>query len=228
MIQAARLTADLQYSREKLVTAREEERRRLSHDLHDGLGPALASLMLQVDAARNLLKNSPSEAEPVLLDIKSQIGDALADIRRLVYELQPPAIGQLGLCAAIEEKARELERASGLRITVEMPATLPTLAAAAEVALYRIALEALTNVVRHAQATSALVRLHCNHVLRLEVIDDGRGLPESLRRGVGLSSMTERAAELGGSCSVQRGENGGTRVTAELPLITLNHQEVTS
>jgi signal transduction histidine kinase len=225
VIQAARLTADLQRSRENLVLTREEERRRLHRDLHDGLGPTLASLRLQVDTARNILKGNPAEVDPMLVDIKTQLGDALADIRRLINDLRPPALDQLGLCTAIREKARELGQASGLRITVEIPSNLPTLSAAAEVALYRICMEALTNVIKHAGATACVVRLSSNHSLKLEVIDNGHGLPEVVQRGVGLNSMMERASELGGSCVIEPGEDGGTRVFAQLPLIKLINQE---
>lgn len=103
-MQAARLTADLQRSREHLVLTREEERRRLSDDLHDGLGPTLASLILQIDAARNRLKHDPIQVDPLLSDVKTQLCEALADIRHLVYELRPPALDHLGLCAALAKK----------------------------------------------------------------------------------------------------------------------------
>ncbi|MBL8132978.1 MAG: hypothetical protein JNL42_14050 [Anaerolineae bacterium] len=225
VIRAVQLTADLQHSREKLVMAREEERRRVSHDLHDGLGPSLASLMMLTDAARNLLKVDPEQVDPLLVDLKAQAGEALADIRRLVYELHPPALAQRGLRAAITDKAHELERGSDMRISVDIPAELPQMPAAAEVALYRICLEAMTNVVRHAGAACCAVRLICDDVLRLEICDDGVGLPENHRTGVGLVSMVERAVELGGSCVIERRNKGGTRVIAHLPYVRLKHQE---
>ncbi len=197
---AVRLTADLQRSRERLVTTREEERRRLRRDLHDGLGPQLASLTLKLDAARNLLAQGDStQAEALLLELKTQTQAAIADIRRLVYNLRPPTLDELGLVSALREYAAH-HAANGLQITVEAPEPLPPLPAAVEIAAYRIALEALTNVTRHAHARQCVIRLALDDALRLEILDDGLGLPEGYRAGVGLTSIRERAAELGGMC----------------------------
>lgn len=225
---AVRLTTDLQRSRERLVTAREEERRRLRRDLHDGLGPALASLTLKIDATRNLLSSDPAAADALLADLKMQTQSAIADIRRLVYELRPPALDELGLVSALREQAAQYGGGSnGLQVSVVVsPQDLPPLSAAVEVAAYRIALEALTNVVRHAHARRCEIRVAWNDagdgkgssLLQLEIIDDGGGISPTHRAGVGLSSMCERAAELGGICSIELASGGGTRVFARLPL----------
>jgi signal transduction histidine kinase len=218
---AVRLTADLQHSRERLVTAREEERRRIRRDLHDGLGPALASLTLKADAARNLLSNDPAAAGALLSDLKTQTQFAIADIRRLVYELRPPALDELGLVAAIHAQAAQYDgHGDGLAISVvTTPPDLPPLPAAVEVAAYRIVSESLTNVVRHAHARHCQVRITCDGGLRLEIADDGVGLGATSHSGVGLQSMRERAAELGGVCLVEpAADHGGTRVLARLPL----------
>jgi len=222
---AVRLTADLQRARERLVSAREEERRRLRRDLHDGLGPQLSSQTLTIDAVRTLMRRDPDAAEALLLDLKAQAQDAIADIRRLVYALRPPALDDLGLLGALRESAAQYGQ-NGLRVSVEAPESLPPLPAAVEVAVYRIAQEALTNVVRHAEARECIVSLAVDDAasaLRLEVRDDGRGLPEPRvddhgHTGVGLSSMRERATELGGSLVVDRPSEGGTSVRARLPL----------
>ncbi len=215
---AVRLTADLQRSRERLVTAREEERRRLRRDLHDGLGPALASLTLKLDAARNLLVRDPAATNALLLELKTQTQTAIADIRRLVYDLRPPALDELGLVSAIREHAARDVSATGLHVSVEAPDHLPPLPAAVEVAAYRIALEAMTNVVRHAHARQCVIRLSLADALQLEIMDDGLGLAADHPAGVGLHSMRERAAELGGTCVIGPGPGGGTRVVARLPL----------
>lgn len=214
---AVRLTADLQLSRERLVNAREEERRRLRRDLHDGLGPQLATLTLKLDAARNLLAQEPKAADALLSGLKSQTQAAISDIRRLVYDLRPPALDEMGLLPAIREQAAGYSQ-NGLDVCVQAPESVPPLPAAVEVAAYRIAQEALTNVARHAKARSCRVRIDMDHALELEVTDDGVGLSEDGRAGVGLSSMRERAAELGGSCDVTIVPAGGTRVLARLPL----------
>ena len=230
--QAARLAADLQRSRERLVTSREEERRRLRRDLHDGLGPTLASHSFQLEEALELLAGDPASgatpdpiaATALLHDLKTQTQAMVADIRRLIYQLRPPALDELGLLGALQIQAAKLAGANQtLRIAVAAtPAVLPPLPAAVEVAAYRIVLEALTNVTRHAQARMCHVHLAISagqpKTLEVTIIDDGLGLPSQLQAGVGLISMRERAEELGGACLVEAGATGGTRVRARLPL----------
>jgi signal transduction histidine kinase len=217
---AVALTLALQRSRERIVTAREEERRRLRRDLHDGLGPALAGVALQLDAAATLVERDPTAVDEQLVRLRDQTQDVIADIRRLVYELRPPALDELGLLGALREQAARLD--GGLHVTVDGPDRLPELPAAVEVAAYRIGLEALTNVVRHANARACTVRLAANGTgaLDLEIADDGNGLDPDRRAGVGLGSMRERAAELGGTCTIEPRREGGTLVRAQLPLRT--------
>lgn len=219
-VHAVRLAHDLQQTRERLVAAREEERRRLRRDLHDGLGPLLASQALTIDAARALMTTDATAANALLLDLKAQGQAAVADIRRLVYALRPPALDDLGLVAALRQEAVSYERA-GLRVTVVAPEPLPPLPAAVEVATYRIAQEAVTNVARHAGARTCTVRLEFANqppTLRVEIADDGRGLPPDHPAGVGTATMRERAEELGGTCVVEPRPSGGTQVRARLPL----------
>ena len=218
--EALRLSADLQVSRERLVAAREEERRRLRRDLHDGLGPQLASLSMKAEAARDLLPLNPARSEALLEDITAQTQEAVTDVRRLVYGLRPPALDDLGLLGALRTQAAHGDH-NGLRVTIDAPGELPPLPAAVEVAAYRIVQEALTNVARHAGASNCVVRFapdEARSVLRLEVIDDGRGMAEDRSAGVGLHSMRERAEELGGSCVVESLPARGTSVRAVLPL----------
>ncbi len=219
-VHAVRLTADLQRSRELLVAAREEERRRLRRDLHDGLGPQLASQTLTLDAARKLMPRDPATADASLDDLRGHIQAAVADIRRLVYALRPPALDDLGLAFAVRQVASDYQRA-GLAIAVEAPDALPPLPAAVELAAYRIAQEALTNVVRHAAATVCTIRLAVDPqtaTLHVSVVDNGAGLPSNLRPGVGLASIRERATELGGTCAMESDPRGGTRILVSLPL----------
>jgi signal transduction histidine kinase len=215
--EAMELSADLQRSRERLVTAREEERRRLRRDLHDGLGPRLAAQTLKIGSARSLYPQDPAAADALLAGLESDIEAALTDIRRLVYDLRPPALDELGLVGAVREAAAQYGE-NGLSTSIQAPERLPLLPAAVEVAAYRIVQEALTNVVRHARAGSCLVRLSPGDVLELEITDDGVGLPADRRAGVGLSSMRERAAELGGTCVIEPAPSRGARVLARLPL----------
>ena len=228
--EARRLAADLQASRERLVTAREEERRRLRRDLHDGLGPRLAALTLRLDTARDLLADD-SRADALLADLATRTEDAVVDIRRLVYALRPPALDDLGLVGALQQ-ATEGYGQAGPRIVLEVSVadgrSLSQLPAAVEVAAYRIAQEALTNVVRHAAASRCAIRLArdiADGMLIVEVSDDGRGIAPDHVAGIGLGSMRERAAELGGACVISSLVEGGTRVSARLPCRFMNGDE---
>ena len=220
---ALHLADDLQRSRERIVTAREEERRRLRRDLHDGLGPQLASQTLTLDAIARLVRTDPDKAEDLLHSVREQSQQAIADIRELVYGLRPPALDDLGLISAIRQLADRLKQPYPLlSITVQVLDDLPPLSAAVEVAAYRIAQEALTNVVKHARATDCRVTLCLTDepqaALILEIADNGLGIAADRTSGVGLQSMRERAEELGGQLTLEQAPEGGTRVAAELPL----------
>ncbi|WP_037560065.1 sensor histidine kinase [Spirillospora albida] len=223
---AARLATDVQRSREHILRTREEERRRLRRDLHDGLGPTLASLAMTVDAARITLKSDPAAVDPLLEELRATMGRTIGDIRDLVYGLRPPALDDLGLAGAIQALGGVVATGDGPQVEVHVDGDLECLPAAAEVAAYRIVQEALTNVHRHARAGNAVVRLHLNGDLHVSVNDDGVGLPQRPRSGVGMSSMRERAAELGGSCTVGPGPEGGTLVRARLPVNGASHGAV--
>jgi signal transduction histidine kinase len=218
-VSSVRLTADLQRSRERLVATREEERRRLRRDLHDGLGAQLAGLAVQTGVLRGLIPRDPEAADALAAELRAELRTAIADIRRLVHGLRPPALDELGLVGALQRLAEGIGAdGSGPHISVDVPVGLPPLTAAVEVAAYRVAQEALTNVVRHADARTATVRLTVDPLaLTVAVEDDGTGLPDDVVAGVGLSSMRERTAEMGGTCAVQRIPGGGTRVQVVLP-----------
>ncbi|WP_459985410.1 sensor histidine kinase [Nocardioides sp. AN3] len=214
------LAEEVQRSRERLVTAREEERRRIRRDLHDGLGPALSGVVFQLESARLLAERDPATAATRLQETSRTVQDVVADVRRLVHDLRPPALDDLGLTGALRQLAGQLER-GGPAVSIA-ECGLPALPAAVEVAAYRIVAEALTNIVRHAGATRADVRLcAADGALHLEVRDDGSGLSEEVQAGVGLRSMRERAVELGGHLEVTCPASGGTVVTATLPIATL-------
>jgi signal transduction histidine kinase len=216
-VHAFHLTEDLQHSRERLVTAREEERRRLRRDLHDGLGPALASMMLQAETACELIAEQPDVATSILSDLVVQLHSSTADIRRLVYDLRPPALDDLGLVEALRTFITR-SRSSQVHLDLRLAESLPALSAAAEVAIYRIVQEAVVNVLRHAAATSCVVTLRAEDSgVSVEVDDDGVGLGVDVTEGVGLRSMRERAAELGGTCSVKGRPGVGTEVRVYLP-----------
>lgn len=228
------LTLDLQCSRERLVLAREEERRRLRRDLHDDLAPTLAGLALTTATIADIIPTDPAKALSLATSLNQSMRTTVSNIRRLVYDLRPPALDELGLVAAIEERAAQFNNFSGsapsLQVRVEADKSLPPLPAAVEVAAYRITQEALMNVARHAQARHCLIRLAAHNeitagrraalsTLVLEIMDNGVGLTQSHTPGVGLRSMKERAAELGGVCTIERRAQGGTRVFVNLPIL---------
>ncbi|HET9649975.1 MAG TPA: histidine kinase [Microlunatus sp.] len=220
--QARRLSADLQRSRQRLVTTREDERSRLRRDLHDGVGPQLAAMMMTAETARDLIATDPRQARELLDGLISQARETVAEVRRVVYGLRPPALDALGLGAALRMLAHQHPQ---LQLDVCTPDLLPALPAAVEVAVYRIAAEALSNVATHAGTTTARLTLQVDDAsesVRLEVSDSGSGLAENRGAGVGLTSMRERAAELGGTLTVAAGVPHGTVITAELPYRSLD------
>jgi signal transduction histidine kinase len=213
------LNVDLRQSRQRLVTAQEEERRRLRRDLHDGIGPTLASLSQRLDTAADLAASSPQASLEMLQELKVQVKGVLVEIRRLVYNLRPPVLDEFGLVSAIREHLAPYTGPNGLQVTLNASEPMPPLSAAVEVAAYRIALEAFTNVLQHAQARSCQIDIYVeNEWLSLQISDDGKGISVFTHSGVGFTSMRERASELGGECSMEENPTGGLRVRARLPL----------
>jgi signal transduction histidine kinase len=218
-VHATAMWGELQASRQHIVAAQAEERRRLRRELHDGLGPTLTGIAYTADAAANLIGSDREQSAELMAALRRDTRTALADVRRIVDDLRPPALDELGLVGALRQRAEQLSwRADGtaVRVDLRVPDAVPALPAGVEVATYRIATEALTNVVRHSRATSALVQLHCDHRLEVSVTDDGP--PNGAwNPGVGLQAMRERAAELGGSFFAGPSPEGG-RVVASFPL----------
>jgi signal transduction histidine kinase len=209
------LTADLRRSRERIITAQEEERRRLRRDLHDGLGPVLTGAAMLIDAARQTAPRDVDITDRTLADAGSQVRSAITDVRRLVYELRPPALDQLGLVGALREQLAPFSIRTELRVCDPFP----ELPAAVEVAAFRIVLEAVTNASRHAGASCCAVDLRLeHHALAITVSDDGRCGSAAWVRGVGLSSIAERAAELGGTFEAGPTPSGNGQVAVTLPL----------
>jgi signal transduction histidine kinase len=216
---AMRVSGDLQLARERLVTAREEERRRLRRDLHDGLGAPLAGLTIQSGVIKRLVRSKPVRAEAELDHLQEELRSAIADIRRFVHGLWPPALDEFGLVTALRSRLLAFE-SKGDGFSTELVATGDdhTLPAAVEVAIYRITEEALTNISRHAAARSATVVLDIALAVRLEITDDGRGIAPESRVGVGVQSMRERTEELGGTYEIGTRDSAGTRIVVTIPL----------
>lgn len=220
-VHAEALTADLLASRQRLVQAREEERRRLRRELHDGLGPVLTAIGLNLDAARVRLSSAAgAEAtDRLLVEAKAASAQAITDLRQVVYGLRPPALDDLGLVGAVRAQADRLSAGCGLAVELEADEGLSVLPAAVEVAVFRTAVEAVTNVVRHGRATRCCVRLSLARpdTMEVTVTDDGRPGAGPWTPGVGLSAMRERAEELGGTLEAGPTGSGG-RVAARFPL----------
>ena len=210
-IRASLLAGEVQESRERLVLGREDDRRRIRRDLHDGLGPALGGVALRLQAADNAVETDPARARELVTLARTELREALDDVRRLVHDLRPPALDDLGLAAAVRQQAERVRP----EVDVVFADELAGLPAGVEVAAYRIVSEALANVVKHAAADHAEVRLVLTGTaLDVEVRDDGRGIGPDVTAGVGLHSLRERAEELGGHCEVTCPPEGGTVVRA--------------
>lgn len=222
VVYAVRLQSDLQTARERLVITREEERRRLRRDLHDGLGPALASQPLQLDIAIEHIPDKPALAVEVLNQMKRNMQGFVSDIRRIIHDLRPPALDELGLTEALRGALTQLNiHSQNLHITLSADDLPPNLPAAVEAATYRITMEAATNVIKHAQSRHCWITLQIvkyPRQLQITIEDDGVGLPLAVVPNVGLHSMRERAEELGGVFQIQPRLTGGTRLTVLLPL----------
>lgn len=220
VVHSHRLARDLERSHQRLLASRQDERLRLRRELHDGLGPNLAAMALEVDRGRLLVSRDPQSAERLLDDLSARIRQAVGVVRAIVDDLHPPPLDEFGLVGAVTELA---SRFSGeLTVTVEVVSELPPMPAPIELAAYRIATEAITNAARHAGGVTCRVSFAANEHLEVRVVDGGRGLSSEMAEGVGLPSMRHRAAELGGSCSVAARPEGGTEVVARLPLPAQN------
>ncbi|VXA94769.1 sensor histidine kinase [Aeromicrobium sp. 9AM] len=218
-LRATALARDLQESRGAAIAAIEDERRRLRRDLHDGLGPTLSGVAFSADAARNHLANDVAAADALLARLRDDTTQAIGEVRRLVEGLRPATLDELGLVGAVRQHAANLHAAEGraLQVTIDSPESLPALSAAAEVAAYRIVVESLTNVARHAAATTVHVSISSHDgELHLSVRDDGPSTTK-WKQGVGLSSMRERAEQVGGSVTASARHDGG-RVDAVIPI----------
>ncbi len=216
-----RLAAELRRSSVAIVSAREEERRRLRRDLHDGLGPALTGVSLGLRTAVRQLDRSPNASALApsreLLDRVADEVDALViEVKRIVRDLRPTALDQLGLIDAVGEFTRTF--GDDLEFHLTMPTAPVELPAAVEVAAYRIVTEAVTNVVRHAQAAQCWLSISTGPTVDIDVVDDGIGVADGVSRGVGWTAMRERATELGGSVQVTRHDPHGTHIHVRLPV----------
>jgi signal transduction histidine kinase len=205
----------------RLHSIREEERTRIARDLHDELGQLLTALKLQLCS----LEKKAGRKGNGILDLKtssSLIDQTLATVRRIAFELRPSTLDQLGLVHTLREEIRRFEGRTGIRCKACLPEQLPDLGPERTTALYRIFQEALTNVSRHAGASQVAVRLEVSPFrITLECEDDGRGFDASFAESplaLGLAGMVERARALEGEVRFQRGPEGGTIVTASIPL----------
>lgn len=226
------LIGELQQSRERLIMAREEERRSMRNNLHDEIAPRLASMKLTASLAEDWIRDDPPKAIRLMNRFREEIGKTVEEIRGIVYDLRPPALDELGLVGALRQRAdqladvRAIADARPLRIGIEPLAALPDLPAAVEVGAYRIVTEALVNVVKHSGAGDCRVRIDFRpetSELRIEVADNGIGLsnrPAGLANtgGLGLVSIRERTEELGGVCRFDSPPDGGTVISAVLPV----------
>jgi two-component system, NarL family, sensor histidine kinase UhpB len=208
-----RLENERRESARRAVRAQEAERRRLARELHDELGQSLTGVLLQIDQAIR----TPQAAD--LEDAREGARRTLDDVRRIARDLRPDLLVELGLRSALNALATRLTRQCGVVVDRDLDQNLPALGADAEVVLYRVAQEALTNVARHAGATRVTIELaHADGVVTLTVDDDGRGVPAHVgHEARGITGMRERALLVHGRLRVGRAPAKGTRVRLEVP-----------
>jgi two-component system, NarL family, sensor kinase len=222
--EAVRLNRELRRSRDAVIAARDEERHRIRRDLHDGLGPALAGVALGIGAAQGAIATADPETAELLSQLHQEVQGSLDEVKSLVADLRPTVLENEGLASALTRYCTTVTERSRGALTVTVTADIPALPAKVETAAYRIALEALTNVTRHSRAALCTVTASVvDGTLELRIADDGIGIASALptvapRGGLGLHSMSERAREQGGKCTIVSGADGGTVVEAGFPL----------
>ncbi|MEW6232020.1 MAG: histidine kinase [Chloroflexota bacterium] len=206
----------------QVTAAQEEERRRIARELHDGVGPALASLNVRLRTARKLLERDQHLTGQEIEELAELAQTNIQDIRRLIYDLRPAALDELGLVPALREYVTRYQEEQGLEVALSLPESDERLPAPVETALFRIAQEALNNVVRHAQAHRVDVALGRDEAhVTLRIADDGQGFdPQASRSSMhlGLWSMRERVEQLGGRFEVESAPGRGTKLVVKIPL----------
>ena len=210
----------------RVARAQEEERERIARELHDGLGQALTAIRLDLSAACRRLGGDEGGATEYLGKAQRLTEESLDELRRMVFDLRPPALDHLGLVAALESYAREFEQRFDVQVSVAADEFASRLPFEVETALYRICQEALTNVSKHADASQILLRLeHDSETVTLTVQDNGSGFDAAsvldgsgALRSIGILSMERRAEELGGEFRIESSPGRGTRIRAAMPL----------
>jgi signal transduction histidine kinase len=203
----------------ELIRAEEEERARVSRELHDGVGQLIAAVHLELEALR---VQAPEPLVAGLDDLRTLMEQVGSDIRRMSHELRPAILDELGLHEALTALARRMSRPPRLSVELKVRGNLIVLPGDLRLICYRFTQEALTNVVRHSGAHRAEVRVDLDaHALRLAVVDDGAGVDEAAlarAEGFGILGMRERVEAVGGSVHFGRADLGGLLVAAELPV----------
>jgi signal transduction histidine kinase len=218
LIQNIRLADHLRASREAIVTAREEERRRLRRDLHDNIGPQIAALRMQLQAIDNRLADADDAVQTSLHRAQAISQQVLTELRRVIHDLRPPALDEWGLVYALREHLQQLNIAGDTHFQLDVSDDMVVLTAAMDVALYHITREAVTNVVRHSNASHCNVRIYQSDCLVLSIVDDGDGFDTATASGMGLRSIRERVSELRGTFQLETATGAGVRIHIEFPL----------
>jgi two-component system sensor histidine kinase UhpB len=196
-----------------VLAAQENERLRIARELHDEIGQTLTAVALRAEHTAQRTGNE----HPEFAELAATVQQSLADVRRISLELRPGALDELGLINALISLCARVENESPLRVRRKLEGPIPDLPRDVELAVYRIAQEALTNVMRHSEASEVEVALSCtDDRLVLLVRDNGRGFPNDVREGGGLTGMRERAMLIGANLDVST--DGGVNVTLRLPL----------
>lgn len=204
-----------------LLKVQEDERRRLAREIHDGPAQTIAAALLRAEVCGRCLPEDPERAQQELTDLRELVGSSLRDLRRLIFDLRPMSLDELGLVPAIRSWLAGWQERTGIQARLEVRGGERRLPPAAEIALFRVLQEALHNVGKHAGADTVWVSLNFREdLVRLAVYDRGRGFdPERVKAdSFGLAGMKERIQFLGGKWRIRSRPGRGTQVTAEIPL----------
>jgi two-component system, NarL family, sensor kinase len=220
IVHAGQLPRRLASAHERTLAAAGRERSRIRRDLHDGLGPSLSGVSLGLEALQAALPDDTQTAGTLTARMRTEVAGAVEDVRRIIDELRPAALEDVGLVQALRERAASLAaRSAPMIVDLRVAEPMPGLPEQVEIAAFRIAEEAMANVLRHARASRCEVRLDVDDALVASISDNGAGLPAQTRAdGIGLRSMRQRASDLGGRCTVGPAVPSGVIVYARLPL----------
>ena len=210
----------------KIIQAQEEERRRVAREIHDGPAQSMANIVFRAEVCEHFLDSDVERARNELQELRALVRSSLAEVRKIIFDLRPMTLDDLGLVATVKRALEGVEKRSGLVCELRVSGSAQRLDSHVEVGVFRIVQEAVTNVEKHAQARTVVVQLDYSfHFISLVIEDDGQGIADLENIGeesFGLMGMKERVSLLGGEIAIESKVGEGTRIKVKIPLRTKN------